>query len=67
MAEQNFTVPLGDHLFKGFIDRVDLIPGTENGVEIIVAECILHDCRHGFDQADDEGQCRDCGYRLYCG
>jgi hypothetical protein len=28
-------VPLGGHLFKGFIDRVDLIPGTENEVEII--------------------------------
>ena len=32
-----------------------------------VAECILHDYRHGFEMVDDEGQCRDCGYRLYCG
>ncbi|MEA1869941.1 MAG: ATP-dependent DNA helicase [Euryarchaeota archaeon] len=141
MVEQKFTVPLGGHLFKGFIDRVDLIPGTENEVEIIdyktggepgpgersrqlllyahgfshlhpeytvrrlslellskpkprvyelkgdeyvssrvapldadvlaemvdVAERILHDYRHGFARVDDEGQCRDCGYRLYCG
>jgi len=141
MVEQKFTVPLGGHLFKGFIDRVDLIPGTDNEVEIIdyktggepgpdersrqlllyahgfkhlhpeytvrrlslellskpkprvyeldgaeyvssgvapldagvlsemvdVAECILHDYRHGFERVDDEGQCRDCGYRLYCG
>ncbi|MCK4459324.1 MAG: ATP-dependent helicase, partial [Methanosarcinales archaeon] len=35
MVEQKFTVPLGGHLFKGFIDRVDLIPGTDNEVEII--------------------------------
>jgi DNA helicase-2/ATP-dependent DNA helicase PcrA len=35
MVEKKFTVPLGDHLFKGFIDRVDLIPGTDNEVEII--------------------------------
>ena len=35
MVEQKFTVPLGGHLFKGFIDRVDMIPGTENEVEII--------------------------------
>ena len=141
MVEQKFTVPLGGHLFKGFIDRVDLIPGTENEVEIIdyktgrepgpgersrqlllyahgfkhlypeytvrrlslellskpkprvyeldgaayvspgvapldagvlaemvdVAESILHDYRHGFERVDDEGQCRECGYRLYCG
>ncbi|MEA1999074.1 MAG: PD-(D/E)XK nuclease family protein [Euryarchaeota archaeon] len=33
MLEQKFTVPL--HLFKGFIDRVDMIPGTGNDVEII--------------------------------
>ena len=140
MVEMKFTVPLG-HLFKGFIDRVDLIPGTDNEVEIIdyktggepgpgersrqlllyahgfkhlypeytvrrlslellskpkprvyeldgaeyvsqgvapldagvlsemvdTAECILHDYRHGFERVDDEGQCRDCGYRLYCG
>jgi DNA helicase-2/ATP-dependent DNA helicase PcrA len=141
MVEQKFTVPLGGHLFKGFIDRVDLIPGTENEVEIIdyktggepgpgersrqlllyahgfkhlhpeytvrrlslellskpkprvyerdgaeyvspgvapldagvldemvdTAESILYDYRHGFDRVDDEGECRDCGYRLYCG
>ena len=140
MVEQKFTVPLGGHLFKGFIDRVDLIPGTDNEVAIIdyktggepgpdersrqlllyahgfkhlypeytvqrlslellskpkprvyeldggeyvssrvapldagvlaemvdAAECILHDYRHGFDRTDDEGRCRDCGYRLYC-
>ncbi|MEA3325678.1 MAG: PD-(D/E)XK nuclease family protein, partial [Euryarchaeota archaeon] len=35
MVEQKFTVPLGGHLIKGFIDRVDLIPGTDNEVEII--------------------------------
>ncbi|MBA1342153.1 MAG: ATP-dependent DNA helicase Rep [ANME-2 cluster archaeon] len=35
MVEQKFTVPLGAHLFKGFIDRVDLIPGTDNEVAII--------------------------------
>jgi DNA helicase-2/ATP-dependent DNA helicase PcrA len=141
MVEQKFTVPLGGHLFKGFIDRVDLITGTENEVAIIdyktggepgpgersrqlllyahgfkhlypeytvrrlslellskpkprvyeldgaeyvssgvapldadvllemvdAAENILHDYRHGFERVDDEGQCRDCGYRLYCG
>ncbi|KAF5430440.1 DNA helicase-2 [Candidatus Methanophagaceae archaeon] len=141
MVEQKFTVPLGGHLFKGVIDRVDLIPGTENEVEIIdyktggepgpgersrqlllyahgfkhlypeytvrrlslellskprprvyeldgaeyvspgvalldagvlsemvdVVESILRDYWHGFDRVDDEGQCKDCGYRLYCG
>jgi len=141
MVEQKFTVPLGGHLFKGVIDRVDLIPGTENEVEIIdyktggepgpgersrqlllyahgfshlypeytvrrlslellskpkprvyeldgneyvspgvapldadvlsemvdVAESILRDYRHGFERVADEGQCKDCGYRLYCG
>jgi RecB family exonuclease len=35
MVEQKFAVPLGGHLFEGFIDRVDLTPGTENEVEII--------------------------------
>ena len=35
MVERKFTVPLGGHLFKGFIDRVDLIPGTDKEVEII--------------------------------
>ena len=29
-----------------------------------VAECILRDCRHGFEWADDGG---GCGYRLYRG
>ena len=31
------------------------------------AESVLRDYRHGFERVDDEGQCRDCGYRLYCG
>jgi len=35
MVEQRFTVPLGGFNFKGFIDRVDLIPGTKDEVEII--------------------------------
>jgi len=35
MVEQRFTVPLGGFNFKGFIDRVDLIPGTKNEIEII--------------------------------
>ncbi len=35
MVEQRFTVPLGGFNFKGFIDRVDLIPGTKNELEII--------------------------------
>ncbi|MCZ7372242.1 MAG: ATP-dependent DNA helicase [Candidatus Methanoperedens sp.] len=35
MVEQRFTVPLGGLDFKGFIDRVDLIPGTKDEVEII--------------------------------
>ncbi|HWR26581.1 MAG TPA: PD-(D/E)XK nuclease family protein [candidate division Zixibacteria bacterium] len=30
-----FTVPLGGFNFKGFIDRIDLIPGTKDEVEII--------------------------------
>ncbi|MEA3325051.1 MAG: PD-(D/E)XK nuclease family protein [Euryarchaeota archaeon] len=34
IVERKFTVPLGGHLFKGFIDRVDLIPGTDSKVEI---------------------------------
>ena len=34
MVEKKFTVQLGGFTFKGFIDRVDLIPGT-NDVEII--------------------------------
>ncbi len=35
MVEKRFTVPMGDHQFKGFIDRIDLIPGSDNEVEII--------------------------------
>lgn len=35
MVEKRFTVPLGGFTFKGFIDRVDLIPGTKDEVEII--------------------------------
>nr|WAH99998.1 MAG: ATP-dependent DNA helicase [Candidatus Methanoperedens sp.] len=35
MVEQRFAVPLGGFTFKGFIDRVDLMPGTKNQVEII--------------------------------
>ena len=35
MVEQKFAVILGGFTFKGFIDRVDLIPGTEYEIEII--------------------------------
>ncbi len=35
MVEQRFAVPLGGFTFKGFIDRVDLMPGTKNEIEII--------------------------------
>ncbi|KPQ44003.1 MAG: ATP-dependent DNA helicase, partial [Candidatus Methanoperedens nitroreducens] len=35
MVEKRFTLPLDGFNFKGFIDRVDLIPGTKNEVEII--------------------------------
>jgi DNA helicase II / ATP-dependent DNA helicase PcrA len=35
MVEQRFAVMLGGFTFKGFIDRVDLIPGTRNEIEII--------------------------------
>ncbi len=35
MVEQRFAVPLGGFTFKGFIDRVDLIQGTKNEIEII--------------------------------
>lgn len=141
MVEMKFTVPLGDYQFKGFIDRIDLIPGTEQEVEIIdyktgnepspdersrqlllyahgfrhlypeytvrrlklellskekprvyeldgdeykgdnrvdpldnnalsemkkTAGCIIHDHRFGFKKVEDEGECRNCGYRLYC-
>ncbi|MHC1574566.1 MAG: hypothetical protein ACXQTY_02000 [Candidatus Methanogasteraceae archaeon] len=37
------------------------------GVLADVAESILQDYRQGFERVGDEGQCRDCGYRLYCG
>jgi DNA helicase-2/ATP-dependent DNA helicase PcrA len=141
MVEMKFTVPLGEYQFKGFIDRIDLIPGTEQEVEIIdyktgnepspdersrqlllyahgfrhlypeytvrrlklellskekpriyeldgdeykgdsrvdpldnnalsemkkTAGCIIHDYRFGFRKVEDEGECRNCGYRLYC-
>lgn len=35
MVEKRFTVQLGGFIFKGFIDRVDLIAGTKDEVEII--------------------------------
>ncbi|MFH1323115.1 MAG: ATP-dependent DNA helicase [Methanobacteriota archaeon] len=35
MVEQRFAVPLGGFTFKGFIDRVDMMPGTKNEIEII--------------------------------
>ncbi|MCL7415547.1 MAG: ATP-dependent helicase [ANME-2 cluster archaeon] len=35
MVEKMFSVKLVDHIFTGFIDRVDLIAGTDNEVEII--------------------------------
>jgi DNA helicase-2/ATP-dependent DNA helicase PcrA len=35
MVEKRFIIPLGGFNFKGIIDRVDLIPETENEVEII--------------------------------
>jgi len=28
---------------------------------------IAYDYEHGFKGVGDEGVCRDCGYRLYCG
>ena len=31
MVEKRFSVQLGDHVFTGFIDRVDLVPGDGNG------------------------------------
>ena len=34
-VEKRFSVPLGGFIFKGFIDRIDLLPGTDNEVEII--------------------------------
>lgn len=41
MVEKNFTVPLGEYQFKGFIDRIDLIPDRERKVEIIATSQIL--------------------------
>ncbi|MCL7414022.1 MAG: PD-(D/E)XK nuclease family protein, partial [ANME-2 cluster archaeon] len=35
MVEKMFSVQLDTHVFTGFIDRVDLIPGSDNEVEII--------------------------------
>ena len=35
MVEKMFSVQLDKHVFTGFIDRVDLIPGNDNEVEII--------------------------------
>ncbi|MFH0903772.1 MAG: ATP-dependent DNA helicase, partial [Methanobacteriota archaeon] len=35
MVEQRFAVQLGGFTFKGFIDRVDLIEGTKDEIEII--------------------------------
>jgi DNA helicase-2/ATP-dependent DNA helicase PcrA len=34
-VEKRFSVPIGGFIFKGFIDRIDLLPGTDNEVEII--------------------------------
>lgn len=142
LVENKFTVQLGGFIFKGRIDRVDLIPGTQNEVEIIdyktgkypistherskqlllysrgleqmypqykvkkltlellsqprpqtfelkdgefcspgmkpldnsaidsmieIAEHVAHDYEHGFNKTGDESNCKDCGYRLYCG
>ncbi|MDW7775774.1 MAG: ATP-dependent DNA helicase [Methanosarcinales archaeon] len=35
MVEKMFSVQLDKHIFTGFIDRVDLVPGSDNAVEII--------------------------------
>ena len=32
-----------------------------------IAGCIIHDHRFGFGKVGDERECRNCGYRLYCG
>jgi len=142
-VEKRFSVPIDGFIFKGFIDRIDLLPGTDNEVEIIdyksgrtepspddrskqlllyargfnhlypdyvvrrltlemlardkprvyelqddgnytgsrvkaldpdviegmveTARKIAHDYEHGFEGVGDEGVCRDCGFRLYCG
>ncbi|NOR47304.1 MAG: AAA family ATPase [Methanosarcinaceae archaeon] len=142
-VEKRFSVPIGGFIFKGFIDRIDLLPGTDNEVEIIdyksgkfepspddrskqlllyaqgfnhlypdyvvrrltldmlakdkprvyelqddgnytgnrvkplnldvieemadTAGKIAHDYEHGFVGVGDEGVCKDCGFRLYCG
>ena len=34
-VEKRFSVPIDGFIFKGFIDRIDLLPGTDNEVEII--------------------------------
>ncbi|MBN1133512.1 MAG: ATP-dependent helicase [Methanosarcinaceae archaeon] len=34
-VEKRFNVPINGYLFKGFIDRIDILPGSENEVEII--------------------------------
>jgi len=31
------------------------------------ADAILHDHKYGFGRADNDNQCKKCGYRLYCG
>lgn len=35
MVEKMFSVQLDKHIFTGFIDRIDLVPGSDNEVEII--------------------------------
>ena len=44
MVEQRFAVMLGGFTFKGFIDRVDLIPGTRNEIEIIDYKTGKYEC-----------------------
>ncbi|MBN2489133.1 MAG: ATP-dependent helicase [Methanosarcinaceae archaeon] len=143
-VEKRFSVPIEGYTFKGFIDRVDLLHGSDNEVEIIdyktgmtepgpddrskqlllyahgfkhlypdyvvrrltldmlalgkprtyelqddgsytgdarvrpldpaviegmveTARKIAYDYEHGFARTEDEGTCRDCGFRLYCG
>ena len=34
LVEKRFIVPIDGFYFKGFIDRIDLIPGTKNEVEV---------------------------------
>lgn len=142
-VEKRFSVPIGGFIFKGFIDRIDLLPGTDNEVEIIdyksgktepspddrskqlllyahafnhlypdyvvrrltfdmlardkprvyelqddgsytsgrakaldpgvvegmveTAGKIAYDYEYGFERVGDEGVCKGCGFRLYCG